>query len=136
MTTSAALLAGLFLAVGLTASADDAFVERQTTEGMVRGNVLRVLGKAVEEYRGIPFAEPPVGKLRFRPPLPKRPWEGTVDATAGNTACPQVLVGGITLGNLNFTEDCLQLNVWVPEVATTPARVGLYLCGSTEEHSP
>ncbi|XP_075530991.1 acetylcholinesterase-like [Dermacentor variabilis] len=120
MATSAALLSGLFLAVVLTATADDAFVERQTMEGMVRGNVIRVLNKTVEEYRGIPFAEPPVGKLRFRPPLPKRAWEGTVDATAGNTACSQVLLEGITMGNLSFTEDCLQLNVWVPEVATNP----------------
>ncbi|XP_037579182.1 acetylcholinesterase-like [Dermacentor silvarum] len=120
MRTSAALLAGLFLAVVLTASADDAFVDRQTTEGMVRGHVVRALGKTVEEYRGIPFAEPPVGRLRFRPPLPKRPWEGTLDATAGNTACPQVLMEGIPLGNLSFTEDCLQLNVWAPEIATTP----------------
>ncbi|XP_050024745.1 acetylcholinesterase-like isoform X1 [Dermacentor andersoni] len=120
MATSAALLSGLFLAIVLTATADDAFVERQTTEGTVRGKVIRVLNKTVEEYLGIPFAEPPVGKLRFRPPLPKRPWKGTVDATAGNTACSQVLLDGITLGNLSFTEDCLQLNVWVPEVATNP----------------
>ncbi|KAH7934226.1 hypothetical protein HPB49_023160 [Dermacentor silvarum] len=90
MATRAALLAAIFLAVMLIAMADDAFVKKQTTEGMVRGNVIRALGKTVEEYRGIPFAEPPVGKLRFRPPVPKRPWEGTMDATAGNTACPQV----------------------------------------------
>ncbi|XP_065311842.1 acetylcholinesterase-like [Dermacentor albipictus] len=120
MVTSGALLPGLFLAVVLTATADDAFVERQTTEGMVRGKVIRVLNKTVEEYLGIPFAEPPVGKLRFRPPLSKRPWEGTVDATAGNTACTQVLLDGITLGNLSFTEDCLQLNVWVLGVVTNP----------------
>ncbi|XP_050024748.1 acetylcholinesterase-like [Dermacentor andersoni] len=120
MATSTALLAGLLVAVVLTVTADESFVERQTTEGMVRGKVVRVLDKSVEEYRGIPFAEPPVGKLRFRPPLPKQPWEGTVDATAGNTACPQVLLEGITMGNLSFTEDCLQLNVWVPEVASNP----------------
>ncbi|KAH7933833.1 hypothetical protein HPB49_017882 [Dermacentor silvarum] len=51
-------------------------------KGMVRGNVVRALGKTIEEYRAIPFAEPPVGRLRFRPPLPKGPWEGTVDATS------------------------------------------------------
>ncbi|KAH7931508.1 hypothetical protein HPB49_026677 [Dermacentor silvarum] len=62
----------------------------QTTEGRVRGTILRSLGKIVDEYRGIPFAEPPVGIFRFRPPQPKAPWEGTLDATAGTTACPQL----------------------------------------------
>lgn len=114
-----ALLAWLVASV-LTATADDALVERQTTEGTVRGRVVRVLNNTVEQYLGIPFAQPPVGPLRFKPPLPKTPWEGTVDATAGNTACPQVLTEGITLGNLSFSEDCLYLNVWVPEAAKSP----------------
>ncbi|KAH7938967.1 hypothetical protein HPB52_003116 [Rhipicephalus sanguineus] len=108
MVMSVALLARLVASV-LTATADDALVERQTTEGTVRGRVVRVLNKT-----------PPVGQLRFKPPLPKTPWAGTVDATAGNTACPQVLTEGITLGNLSFSEDCLYLNVWVPEAAKSP----------------
>lgn len=89
MVMGTALLAWLVASV-LTATADDALVERQTTEGTVRGRVVRVLNNTVEQYLGIPFAQPPVGPLRFKPPLPKTPWEGTVDATAGNTACPQV----------------------------------------------
>ncbi|KAH7939237.1 hypothetical protein HPB52_009340 [Rhipicephalus sanguineus] len=76
------------------------------------------MDKPVEQYLGIPFAEPPVGKLRFRPPVPKIPWQGTVDATAGNTACPQVAEHAMLKGNLTFTEDCLYLNVWAPVAAT------------------
>ncbi|XP_065311874.1 acetylcholinesterase-like isoform X2 [Dermacentor albipictus] len=117
MAFKAALLALLALTALLSAMAEDTHVERQTTEGRVRGKVVRSLGKIVEEYRGIPFAEPPVGTLRFRPPQPKAPWEGTLDATAGSTACPQVTYPGFGMDHLNITEDCLHLNVWVPELA-------------------
>lgn len=117
MALSVAPLACL-LATVLAATADKGQMERQTTEGTVRGKVVRVLDKVVEQYLGIPFAEPPVGQRRFKPPLPKKPWEGIVDATAANMACPQVLVEGVSLGNLSFTEDCLYLNVWAPEGAT------------------
>lgn len=113
MATRAVLLACL-LATALAATADDALVERQTTEGKVQGKVVFANGKTVEQYKGIPFAEPPVGKLRFRPPIPKKPWQGTVDATAGNTACPQVAEHAILQGNVTYTEDCLYLNVWTP----------------------
>ncbi|XP_075530975.1 acetylcholinesterase-like [Dermacentor variabilis] len=109
---------GLLVVVALAAAADDMHVERVTTEGRVRGKVVHVLdNKVVEEYRGIPFAEPPVGKLRFKPPQPKTPWRDILDATAGSTACPQVELPMHPMGNVTFTEDCLYLNVWVPEKA-------------------
>ncbi|XP_075530986.1 acetylcholinesterase-like [Dermacentor variabilis] len=117
MAVKAALWALLALTALLSATAEDLHVERQTSEGRVRGNIVRSLGKSVEEYRGIPFAEPPVGKLRFRPPQPKAPWEGTLDATAGSTVCAQVPFPGFGMEHLNITEDCLHLNVWVPELA-------------------
>ncbi|KAH7934213.1 hypothetical protein HPB49_023010 [Dermacentor silvarum] len=112
---------GLLLVIALTVVADEVHVERDTTEGRVRGKVVHVLdNKAVEEYRGIPFAEPPVGKLRFRPPQPKAPWQDTLDATSGSTACTQVEMPMVPMGNVTFTEDCLYLNVWVPERAMNP----------------
>lgn len=87
----AAVLVGVILAVGLTATAEDMHVEREIPEGRVRGKVVHVLdGEPVEEYLGIPYAEPPVGKLRFRPPQPKKRWQDTLDATSTLTACPQV----------------------------------------------
>lgn len=101
----------------LSATTHDMHVERMTAEGRVRGKLVRTLGRTVEEFRGIPFAEPPVGHLRFRPPRPKDAWEGTLDATARSTACHQVAVPGITLDGAKITEDCLHLNVWVPESA-------------------
>ncbi|KAH7932052.1 hypothetical protein HPB52_024951 [Rhipicephalus sanguineus] len=110
------------LVVGvLSTTAHDMHVERLTAEGRVLGRVVYTLGRAVEEYRGIPFAEPPIGHLRFRPPRPKTAWEGTLNATGRLTACHQVTVPGITLDGATITEDCLHLNVWVPESAVNAA---------------
>ncbi|XP_072145235.1 acetylcholinesterase-like [Dermacentor andersoni] len=69
-------------------------------------------GEHLESYIGIPYAEPPLGELRFRPPLPSRPWTDTFDATTERTACPQRLLPGLMAGDVTYTEDCLRLNVW------------------------
>ncbi|KAK8783523.1 hypothetical protein V5799_010111, partial [Amblyomma americanum] len=88
----AAMVRGVVLVVLLKAIvASEMYVERDTAGGRVRGTVLRAAGRNVEQYRGIPFAEAPIGELRFRPPRPREPWTGTLDATASTaaTACPQ-----------------------------------------------
>lgn len=89
-------------------------VEKATRLGIVGGNRLNVLGQKVEEYRGIPFAQPPVGRLRFLPPQPVKPWDGILDATSRRTACPQVVFSKLMAGEIDYTEDCLHLNVWSP----------------------
>ncbi|KAH7933076.1 hypothetical protein HPB49_007918 [Dermacentor silvarum] len=89
MAFKAGMLALLVFTALLSAVAEDLHVGRPTTEGHVCGKIVGSLGKSVEEYRGIPFAEPPMDKLRFRPPEHKAPWEGTLDATAGSAVCPQ-----------------------------------------------
>ncbi|KAL1444367.1 hypothetical protein MTO96_007002 [Rhipicephalus appendiculatus] len=89
-------------------------VEKATRLGRVGGNRLDVLGQKVEEYRGIPFAQPPVGRLRFLAPQPAKPWEGVLDATSRRTACPQVLISNVMTGKIDYTEDCLHLNIWSP----------------------
>lgn len=58
-------------------------------------------------FRGIPFAAPPVGNLRWRPPLPPPSWQGVRQATAFGNRCPQVGGSG-PVGD----EDCLTLNVY------------------------
>ncbi|KAL1478096.1 hypothetical protein MTO96_035235 [Rhipicephalus appendiculatus] len=87
-------------------------VERVTTLGAVSGRKLNLLNTIVEEYLGIPYAEPPLRDLRFRPPLPLRPWTDTFDATTRRTACPQAHLPGLMAGDVSYTEDCLRLNVW------------------------
>ena len=74
-------------------------------------------------YKGIPYAEAPVGKLRWKPPVPKKPWNGVFDAVRYGNICPQMLPGKETFYYREFfsceqdevqSEDCLQLNVWTP----------------------
>ncbi|CAN7951289.1 unnamed protein product, partial [Ixodes pacificus] len=102
-------------------------VVRETKLGKVRGNLVRVDSTDVEEYRGIPFAEPPVGDLRFKEPVPKTPWQGTWNATNGKTTCHQVLHPNIFNNPAVLTEDCLHLNVWAPaNAATSPVLVWIH----------
>jgi para-nitrobenzyl esterase len=66
-------------------------------------------------FTGIPFAAPPTGDLRWRPPSPVTPWLGVKETRVYSPACPQPTAADPTL---NMSEDCLYLNVWTP--AKTP----------------
>src|SRR5262245_22390563 len=77
-------------------------------------------------WRGIPYAEPPVGDLRWRAPLPAAPWGDTREALAPASVCPQLAsrFGGDTsapAGSPVGAEDCLALDVWAPR--STPEAV-------------
>lgn len=62
----------------------------QTESGAVIGKIeILPYGKSVNEYLGIPYAEPPVGKLRFAAPNPIKPWSGVKRATDFGASCPQ-----------------------------------------------
>ena len=70
---------------------NDSFPKVQTESGAVVGRVQTLpLGKSVHEYLGIPYAEPPVGELRFAAPKPAKPWPGKIKETKEfGAACPQ-----------------------------------------------
>lgn len=81
----------------------------------------------VSAYKGIPFAAPPVGPLRWRPPQPAAPWKGVRDASAFGHSCLQPASRWSTVKDLS--EDCLYLNVWAPAHATKPLPVMVWVHG-------
>jgi carboxylesterase type B len=91
----------------------------RTTAGAVQG----ISVDGVDNFRGIPYARPPVGDLRWRPPAAVTAWPGTRDATRFGGSCP-ALAG--SNGPLSLTEDCLFVNVFRPTgTAATDARAVL-----------
>jgi para-nitrobenzyl esterase len=101
-----ALLVYAGLAGGLASVASAAGVV-PTDKGPVKG----IETQAVKEYLGIPYAAPPVGDLRWRPPQPAQRWHGPRDATRFGNHCPQP---ASPFGAASNTEDCLYLNVYTP----------------------
>ncbi|XP_037525054.1 acetylcholinesterase [Rhipicephalus sanguineus] len=110
MTAVAALV--FLLALASRAAAFD--VETVTSLGIVGGSRFDVLDRTLEVYRGIPYAQPPLGPLRFRPPEPLQSWEGIVDATNRKIGCAQTLFNEVLTTGVELTEDCLHLNIWAP----------------------
>ena len=80
--------------------------------GRISGAMLDVGGTAVQVFRGIPFAAPPVGDLRWRPPQPMKPWDAVRECLQFAPACPQPADLTYGFAFRNQSEDCLYLNVW------------------------
>jgi para-nitrobenzyl esterase len=75
----------------------------KTESGLIAG-----YGTAVRSYKGIPYAAPPTGALRWKAPQPAKPWKGIFVAKAFSPGCMQAQL----LGATPISEDCLTLNVW------------------------
>ena len=88
--------------------------------GQIKG--VETATKGVVVYKGIPFAAPPVGKLRWREPQPVVPWKGVKIANAYGAAAMQITWDPQSFygrewrasGSVPFNEDCLYLNIWTP----------------------
>jgi para-nitrobenzyl esterase len=104
------------------------YVQQQTANGVLEG-VVSADGK-VRTFKGIPYAAPPVGPLRWKPPQPATPWSGVRKATEYGARCIQTHVyDDMVFPDPGPSEDCLYLNLWMPEVhsqAPLPVMVWIY----------
>jgi para-nitrobenzyl esterase len=82
------------------------------TVSVTGGRIEGVTTDGVTSFKGIPFAAPPVGKLRWRAPQPVRPWEGVKKADHFAPECMQATVSRPGAPPVVASEDCLYLNVW------------------------
>jgi para-nitrobenzyl esterase len=85
----------------------------KTDKGYISGTVIGEPGQEVSIFRGIPYAAPPVGTLRWKPPQSTTPWQGIRECTQFTGISPQVNTDP-TISHLARTEDCLYLNVMTP----------------------
>jgi para-nitrobenzyl esterase len=125
-----------------------AFLLTATTafaQGRIEGSAVNVDGGAiagrwaanayVRAYLGVPFAAPPVGDLRWKPPQPVTPWQGVRDATQFGPQClqPKATPGSVYYeysgGDLPMDEDCLTVNVWTPVDTEGDAPVMVWIYG-------
>lgn len=86
----------------------------------------------VAVYRGVPFAAPPVGDLRWKPPAPGERWDGTRVADTFGPACWQARNADnspYARGELPRSEDCLTLNVWTPAASSESLPVMVWFHG-------
>jgi para-nitrobenzyl esterase len=108
------LLALLALApAGLCSATVDKAPVVQVTGGSIRGALLP--DDEGQVFKGIPFAQPPVGALRWREPMPVIPWQGVRSALQSGPPAEQPAMGWNDKAAAASSEDCLYLDVWAPQ---------------------
>lgn len=129
------LLLGCLHLVSAQISAD---LVVETIKGKVRGFETKTShGRSLSAWYGIPYAQPPLGNLRFRHPRPRDAWEGVIDTMKLPNSCMQITdsmfpgFSGSEQWNANtpLSEDCLYLNVMVPRPHPQNATVILWIYG-------
>ena len=82
-----------------------------TAEGILEGKDL----SGITVFKGVPFAAPPVGNLRWKAPQPVQKWQGVRMAKEfGANPMQEPIFGDMNFGTKNNSEDCLYLNIWTP----------------------
>jgi para-nitrobenzyl esterase len=123
----------------LTARAQPGEVQATTVNGVVEGTAET---SGIRSFKGIPYAAPPVGALRFADPQPVQSWQGVRKAQAfGPRAMQLPLYSDMKFRSDGMSEDCLYLNVWTPATAAgahLPVLVyfygGGFACGDGSEY--
>jgi para-nitrobenzyl esterase len=117
----------LLMLFPLVASGSNPLVVK-TDNGKVRGAFTQ--DGQVRAFKGIPYAAPPVGPLRWQPPQPAAKWKGVRNATAFGARCMQApIYEDMVFRDPGPSEDCLTLNVWTPtdaQNASLPVMVWIY----------
>ncbi len=99
----------------------------ETRSGKVQGT----RNEQVSVWKGIPFAQPPIGPLRFRAPKPVDAWIGVRDATQFGAIAPQTEMGSFGTLREPMSEDCLTLNVWSPSADDARRPVMVWIHGGS-----
>ncbi len=129
----AALIAVAALATGMASPSLAAAPQIQTQNGLM-------IGKSEDGamvFRGVPFAQPPIGALRWQAAQPVKPWTGTLNATKFGPGCLQktkmTAADKAASGSApkSVSEDCLTLNIWAPAKADHPLPVMVWLHGGS-----
>lgn len=125
----------LWVSTGKSYTEEDIIIT--TKNGKVRGKSLPVLGGTVTAFLGIPYAQPPLGRLRFKKPQSLAKWSDIWNATKYANSCyqnidqtfPGFLGSEMWNPNTDLSEDCLYLNVWVPAPKPKNATVMVWIYG-------
>ena len=123
----------LFLACLSACTESSAPVDRILPDGLLHG----VAYTDTEVFKGIPYAEPPTGALRWKPPVKNASYPTGRDALASGPICSQRKLGETTIDPTS-SEDCLYLNVWLPrQPGPSPVMIyfpgGAYVIGGAAE---
>ncbi len=94
----------------------------KTSQGYIKG----VSENGIAVFKGIPYAQPPVGSLRYQPPAPRRPWSDTLNAARFSPAALQPSGTAIT-----GSEDCLYLNLYTPGIDNHKRAVVIWVHGGS-----
>jgi para-nitrobenzyl esterase len=119
MVRTAVIGAALLTAIGTArVSPTRVTIDTGTIEGVVDSS------SGVMVFRGIPYAAPPVGDLRWRPPQPPKHWTGVRPATQlGHNCIQHQPYGDIDPFTAGVSEDCLYLNVWTNSLPQSGSRL-------------
>ena len=137
---------GLAVALGALCASWPGVTAAQTTEKKLspvvetkEGPVQGFISNGVTAFLGVPYAEPPVGNLRWRPPKDPAPWTNVRKATEFAPICALITTLGVFSGAPNNNEDCLYLNIFTPDLnpsARLPVIVWIHGGGNVDGETP
>ena len=105
---------GCLLPNALSAAVEEPATRIDITGGAIEGVRTSMKTVQLREFRGVPYAQAPVGELRWKPPQPVSAWAGVRDAQQFGARCMQLPLFSMQFRSSQMSEDCLFLNVWTP----------------------